>query len=287
MFVELVWPLIFGLLASMLVSFTLTALLCAHLLRPESERVQDRRHPVLRLLYRVVDPFQRFLDRLEAGYGHLIGWMLRHRFANLSRVLATVIIGCTFYYFIGSEMMPLADVGQANGFLEMAPGTSFAQTERAVQQLEKIMLTHPELEKASIEIGAESMFESWTPSFTGYQMPQVTGAAFMLTFSDKDTRKRTIWEVIDAVQREALATIPGIRRLQIKEMGSDVMATAAAPVHLYMPLERKCPSCSSQQRPGVCDSRSFGSVSTRSGRRRPGYHRPRSRSRHIMRFAVD
>lgn len=33
MFVELVWPLIFGLLASMLVSFTLTALLCAKLLR--------------------------------------------------------------------------------------------------------------------------------------------------------------------------------------------------------------------------------------------------------------
>ncbi|MFX8351135.1 efflux RND transporter permease subunit, partial [Acinetobacter baumannii] len=38
MFVELVWPLIFGLLASMLVSFTLTALLCANLLRPEAVR---------------------------------------------------------------------------------------------------------------------------------------------------------------------------------------------------------------------------------------------------------
>src|SRR5437588_9653070 len=56
----------------------------------------------------------------------------------------------------------------------------------------------------------------------------------MLTFSDKDERKRSIWHVIDAVQREALATIPGLRRLQIKEMGSDVMATAAAPIHLIM-----------------------------------------------------
>jgi hydrophobic/amphiphilic exporter-1 (mainly G- bacteria), HAE1 family len=54
----------------------------------------------------------------------------------------------------------------------------------------------------------------------------------MLTFSDKDDRKRTIWEVMDEIQQEALATIPGLRRLQIKEMGSDVMATAAAPVHL-------------------------------------------------------
>ena len=44
MFQELVWPLIFGLLASMLVSFTLTALLCANLLRPESARDADRKH---------------------------------------------------------------------------------------------------------------------------------------------------------------------------------------------------------------------------------------------------
>jgi len=30
-------------------------------------------------------------------------------------VLATIIIGFGFYFFIGSEMMPLADVGQAYG----------------------------------------------------------------------------------------------------------------------------------------------------------------------------
>ncbi len=232
MFVELVWPLIFGLLASMLVSFTLTALLCANLLRPESARHADRKHPVLCLLYIVLDPFQHWLDRLEKGYGRLIRWMLKHRFANLARVFGTLIIGLTFYYFIGSEMMPLADVGQASGVLEMAPGTSYAETERAVGQLERIMARYPELEKASVEIGAECMFESYNPYYTGYQMPQVNGASLTLTFSDKDARKRTIFQIIDAIQKEALHTIPGIRRLQIKEMGSDVMATSAAPVHL-------------------------------------------------------
>ena len=232
MFRELVAPLIFGLLASMLVSFTLTALLCANLLRPEDARDADRKRPFLRWTYVVIDPFQRFLDRLEGGYGRVIRWMLAHRFTNLCRVLATVIAGFAFYYFIGSEMMPLADVGQASGFLEMAPGTSFAETERAVTQLDKIIAAYPEIEKASVEIGAESMFESYSPYYTGYQMPQASGAALMLTFSDKDTRKRTIFEMMDAIQKRALATIPGIRRLQIKEMGSDVMATAAAPIHI-------------------------------------------------------
>jgi hydrophobic/amphiphilic exporter-1 (mainly G- bacteria), HAE1 family len=234
MFVELAWPIIFGLLASMVVSFTLTALLCANWLRHEEAREADRRHLLLRWLYVPLDPFQRFLERLERGYTRLVRWMLKNRFANFARIVAVVIIGFTFYHFIGSEMMPLADVGQANGFLEMQPGTSFEQTERAVQQVERIMLKYPELERGSIEIGAETMFESWNPYFTGYQMPQANAASMMLTFSDKDERKRSIWDVIDAVQREAMATIPGIRRLQIKEMGSDVMATAAAPIHLIL-----------------------------------------------------
>ncbi len=234
MFVELVWPLIFGLLASMVVSFTLTALLAAHWLRHEEERNRDRRHPVLRWLYVPVDPVQRFLERTESAYTRTIRWALNNRFWVVAAAAAMVIIGFTFYNFIGSEMMPLADVGQANGFLEMQPGTSFEATERAVGQLERIMLKYPELERGSVEIGAETIFESWSPYFTGYQMPSANAASMMLTFSDKDQRKRTIWQIMDAVQKEAMATIPGIRRLQIKEMGSDVMATAAAPIHLII-----------------------------------------------------
>lgn len=232
MFVELVWPLIFGLLASMLVSFTLTALLCANLLRPEAVRDEERRKLGLRWLYAILDPCQRMLDRLEKGYGRSITWLLKHRFANFTRVLATLILGFSFYYFIGSEMMPLADTGQASAFLEMQPGTSYKGTENAVKQIEAIIRKHPEVEKASIELGAESMFETWSPFFTGYQMPSVSGASMMLTFSDKDRRKNSIFTVIDSIQKEALRTIPGVRRFQIKEMGSDVMATAAAPIHV-------------------------------------------------------
>jgi len=227
MFVELVWPIIMALLASMLVSFTLTALLCANLLKPHSELEYERGRWFYR---RILAPIQHSLDRMEKGYGGIIQWMLRHRFSNMARILATVIIGFTFYYMIGSEMMPLADVGQAYGVLEMAPGTSFAQTERAAVALQKIMAKYPEIEKVSTEVGAESMFESFSPFYTGYAMPQVNGAMMMLTFSDKDARKRDIWSVMDAVQKEATETIPGIRRLQLKEMGSDVMASSLAPV---------------------------------------------------------
>ena len=107
----------------------------------------------------VLGPVQGWLSRMEGGYTNILRWMLEHRFSNMARIIATVIIGFMFYNFIGSEMMPLADVGQAFGALEMAPGTSFAETERATTALERIMAKHPEIEKVSTEIGAESIFE--------------------------------------------------------------------------------------------------------------------------------
>jgi len=231
MFRELVWPIIFGLLASMLVSFTLTALLCANLLRSEEQRASERNTWFYRHL---LGPFQHLLDRMEAGYARAIRYCLANRFSNLARIIATVLIGFIFYHFIGSEMMPLADVGQGYGTLEMQPSASFAETERATRALERIILKYPEITKASIEMGSETMFESFSPYYSGYQMPQTNAAAIMFTLTDKDERKRTIWQVFDAIQAEALATIPGIRRLQLKEMGSDVMATSAAPIHLLI-----------------------------------------------------
>jgi len=231
MFVGLAWPIILGLLASMLVSFTLTSIMAAALLKPHEELTRERRSWLYVLL---LLPVQSWLERLELGYERLIRWMLAHRFVNMARVLATIIIGFGFYYFIGSEMMPLADVGQAYGALEMHPGTSFIATENAVAQIEHLMLKHPEIEKVSTEVGAETSFEATGAYYTGYAMPSVNAATFMITLSDKTDRKKNIWQIIDSVQQEAIATIPGIRRFQIKEMGSDVMASSAAPVQMLV-----------------------------------------------------
>ena len=234
MFVGLVWPIIFGLLASFLVSLTLTALMAAHLLKPYNDPVvlKERQSWFYR---HTLEPFQKLLDRTERGYARLIEWMLKNRFANLARIFSTIIIGFGFYYFIGSEMMPLADVGQAYMTLEMEPGMSYAATENGVRHIERIMQKYPEIQYASIEIGFEGgPGYSSGAYYNGYSMGMTNGAVAMLTFTDKDTRKRDIWTVMDSIVAEATATIPGIRRLQIKEMGSDVMASSAAPIQLLV-----------------------------------------------------
>jgi len=232
MFVGLVWPIIFGLLASFLVSMTLTAVLAEKILRARPAASEIGRSSWLdaRLHALLLDPFERFLSWLERKYAETISWMLEHRFANMARIVATIAIGFTFYNFIGSEMMPLADVGQAYGALETQPGLSFAQTEKIATQIERLMLKHPEIVDVSSEIGVDP----GGTYFNGYGMPSVNAATFMITLTDKDERPKSIWQIIDDIQNEALATIPGIRRLQIKEMGSDVMASSQAPISLLV-----------------------------------------------------
>ncbi len=229
MFVGLVWPIIFGLLASFLVSMTLTAVLASRLLAAQKQP-SKRNWLDARLHGFLLDPFNALLTRMEFSYEKTIAWMLHHRFLNMARILATIIIGFTFYNFIGSEMMPLADVGQAYGQLEMQSGSSFEQTERAITSFEKILAKHPEISLVSLEIGVDP----GGAYFNGYGMQSANAATFMITLSDKDERKKTIWDVIDAIQKEATETIPNIRRLQIKEMGSDVMASSQAPISILV-----------------------------------------------------
>ena len=225
MFEGIVWAIILALLASALVSFTLTALLAAHLFAPHSAEAERRRTWFERGL---IDPFQRFLERMEARYRGALGWAIRNRFVVFAGAAALILVGVALYPRIGSEMMPLADVSQAFVQLEATPGTSFARTSEIAAQVERLLLAQPEIVKVSSEVG----FEPGGTYFTGYSMGSVNSAFMMVTLVDSSKRKRDIWRVIDGVQDEALRTIPGIRRLAIKEMGADVMASSAAPIQV-------------------------------------------------------
>ena len=227
MFEGIVWAIILALLSSALVSFTLTALLAANLFHPHREEAETSRNPLERWL---LDPFQRFLEGLETRYQGSLGWAIRNRFTVFAGAAAIILVGVALYPRIGSEMMPLADVSQAFVQLEATPGTSFARTAEIGAQIEELLLKQPEIVKVSSEVG----FEPGGTYFTGYSMGSVNSAFMMLTLVDSSKRKRDIWQVIDGVRNEAMRTIPGIRRLTIKEMGADVMASSAAPIQVIL-----------------------------------------------------
>ena len=223
MFEGIVWAIILALLASALVSFTLTAVLAANLFKAHDGAA--RRSGFER---RVLAPVQRWLERVEARYRGGLAWSIRNRFAVFAGALTIILIGVGLYPRIGSEMMPLADVSQAFVQLEATPGTSFARTSEIAGEIERMLMKQPEIVKVSSEVG----FEPGGTYFTGYSMGSVSSAFMMVTLVDSSKRKRDIWQIMDAVHAEALRTIPGIRRLAIKEMGADVMASSAAPIQV-------------------------------------------------------
>jgi HAE1 family hydrophobic/amphiphilic exporter-1 len=225
MFEGIVWTLILSQLASALVAFTLAPVLAAALFAGYKE---DARRS--RFQHWVLDPCQRFLEGVEARYRRSLAWSIRNRFVVFAGSLAVMFVGVALYPRIGSEMMPLGDVSQAFVQLEATPGTSFARTSEIAAAIEELLLQQPEVVKVSSEVG----FEPGGTYFTGYSMGSVNSAFMMLTFVDASRRGRDVWQVIDGVRAGALRTIPGIRRLTIKEMGSDVMASSAAPVQLVL-----------------------------------------------------
>jgi multidrug efflux pump subunit AcrB len=226
MFEGIVWAIILALLASALVSFTLTAVLAANLMAPQREDLAQRSW----FQRRVLAPGQRLLERMEARYRTSLARSIHNRFVVLGAAVAVVLAGIALYPRIGSEMMPLADVSQAFVQLEATPGTSFARTSEIAAVVERLLLKQPEMVNVSSEVG----FEPGGTYFTGYSMGSVNSAFMMLTLVDSAKRRRDIWQVIDGVRDEAMRTVPGIRRLTIKEMGADVMASSAAPVQVIL-----------------------------------------------------
>ncbi len=229
MFAGLVWPIVFALLASLIVSVTLTPLLSAYLFRGVEMRSRLRTR-FDRTVSHVLRPTRKALARIDATYRHGLNWALDHRGYVLAGGALLTYVGISLLPFIGQEMMPLADTGQAYGLLEMAPGTSFAATNEASKRFEALLLHRPEVERVSAEVGEASSNDY----FTGQAMNGDNDASYMITFTPKERRRNSIWTVMDSVYAQAMRTIPGVRRIALKEMGSDVMASNDAPVEILV-----------------------------------------------------
>jgi hydrophobic/amphiphilic exporter-1 (mainly G- bacteria), HAE1 family len=230
MFVGLVWPIVFALVASLVVSVTLTPLLAAYLFTGAGEAAPRWRDRLDRAVRRALAPARTALARLEAAYRAGLRWSLANAGAVVGIAAVLTYAAVQLAPLIGSEMMPLADTGQASAYLEAAPGTSFAATSEKAAAFERILLAQPEVQRVSAEIGEPAA----SGYVTGTAMNTVSSASYLITFSPKEERRRTIWQIMDAVYAQTMRTVPGLRRLALKEMGSDVMASNDAPVELLV-----------------------------------------------------
>jgi multidrug efflux pump subunit AcrB len=132
-----------SLLLSLVISLTLTPMMCARLLKDEAHRQHGR-------LYRLSE---RAFDGLLALYEHGLKVVLRHRFITLMVMLGTIALTGYLYVVIPKGFFPQQDTGQIVGITEASQDISFAAMVQRQQALVDVLLKDPAIESVSNYIG--------------------------------------------------------------------------------------------------------------------------------------
>jgi HAE1 family hydrophobic/amphiphilic exporter-1 len=131
-----------SLVLSLIISLTLTPMMCSRLLKPETKE-----HG---WLYRI---FERGFDAILAVYERGLKVALRHRFITLMVMLGTIGLTGYLYYEIPKGFFPEQDTGMILAITEAAQDTSFhAMAQRQLAAV-KVILQDPAVETVGHNIG--------------------------------------------------------------------------------------------------------------------------------------
>lgn len=135
-----------AIIVSLVVSLTLTPMLCARWLKP---------HPVGQQT-RLQRWSEQLNQRMMAGYDRTLGWALRHRRLTLISLLLTIGVNIALYVVVPKTFMPQQDTGQLMGFVRGDDGLSFSVMQPKMETYRRALLQDPAVESVAGFIGGNS-----------------------------------------------------------------------------------------------------------------------------------
>ncbi len=144
-FYEFGMTISFAILISMLVSFTLTPMLCSIMLKHE--------HTEKSFAFRWID---KGLDLLDSLYAWTIRVALRFRWSTLVIAVALLISSFLLIPFIGVEFAPVEDRSEFAVNVELPEGTNLETTRQFCENLTAMIKTIPEVKDTLVTVGAGS-----------------------------------------------------------------------------------------------------------------------------------
>jgi multidrug efflux pump subunit AcrB len=187
LFHEFAITVIAAILVSVVVSLTLTPMLCSRFLVSEHGREHGR-------LYLVIE---RGFDALLDSYRRGLDLVLRHQFVTLLVFLATLVVTGVLFVSIPKGFFPTQDTGLILGISEAGQDVSPTKMIAIQRQLSEIIAQDPDIEDFGSFFG---------PS---YGNTQNTGR-FVIGLKLRDDRDASASQIIDRL-RPKLAQIPGAR----------------------------------------------------------------------------
>ncbi|MBU1332641.1 MAG: MdtB/MuxB family multidrug efflux RND transporter permease subunit [Gammaproteobacteria bacterium] len=187
LFREFAITLAVAILISLVVSLTLTPMMCARLLKHEPEAEQSR-------FYRASGAF---LDRLVAGYGRWLTWVLRHQPLTLLVAIGTMGLTVLLYLAVPKGFFPAQDTGVIQGISEAPQAISFRAMSERQQRLAEVILKDPAVVSLSSYIGVDG------------DNPTLNSGRMLINLLPHAERDLTASQVIERLRPE-LAKLSGI-----------------------------------------------------------------------------
>jgi multidrug efflux pump len=170
---------------SAVLSLTLTAMMCAHLLRPHEEA---------RGLARL---FERAFDRLVAFYDRTLKWVLAHQPLTLAITIGTLALTAVLAIVVPKGFFPQQDTGLLIGVSEAPPDVSFESMMTRQRALTDAILGDPDVVTVASFIGADGT------------NPTMNNGRLSISLKPRDQRSASAAEIMDRLKARS-ASVSGI-----------------------------------------------------------------------------
>jgi multidrug efflux pump len=191
MFREFALTLTVAVVASAIVSLTLTPMMCARLLRQHGEIGGGGGDNAL------TRRFHDLLERTVEFYHRSLLWVLRHQRETLLVTLATLAATIFLYIVIPKGFLPLQDTGLITAVTEAGTDVSFGEMQRRQQAVEAVIRSDADVTGVVSVIGVSPL--NATPN----------AGRLAITLKPRSERSTRV-EAIIARMKDAVAPIPGM-----------------------------------------------------------------------------
>jgi multidrug efflux pump len=179
MFREFALTLTIAVIASAVVSLTLTPMMCARLLRHD---VGGGHNPWARRFTAVV-------DRTVEFYHASLLWVLRRQPETLAVTLATLAATVLLYVAIPKGFLPLQDTGLITAITEAGTDVSFTEMQRRQRLVEDVIRADPDVSSVVSVIGVSPI------------NPTPNAGRLAITLKPRDARHAHIDEIVTRLKR--------------------------------------------------------------------------------------
>jgi len=184
---EFAVTIVLAILFSGIVSVTLTPMLCARMLKPESHKKHNRFY----------EWSENAFNRVQASYERSLRWSLQHRFVIFIIFLLSIVATIGMFMIMPQDFLPASDQGQVFGLTEASNGTSFDQMVRYQQQAASIVAKDPDIEGFMSAVGS------------GGSSSGVNSGRIFASLKPLSERNSSAFDVVQRLRKD-LSEIPGI-----------------------------------------------------------------------------